>query len=74
MTDQSKRTMANYMALKTAVINGEEALVKKLLADQPMLDIEKSYLLELAQLGNNRTIITLLEDLPVKEIDKNFNA
>ncbi|QEY59157.1 hypothetical protein FXF61_08260 [Pseudomonas sp. C27(2019)] len=74
MTDQNKHRMANYMALKTAVINGEEALVKKLLADRPMLDIEKSYLLELAQLGNNQTIITLLEDLPVKEIDKDFRA
>ncbi len=41
MTDQNKHRMANYMALKTAVINGEEALVEKLLDNQPMLDIEK---------------------------------
>jgi ankyrin repeat protein len=74
MSEQNKNRMANYMALETAVINGEEALVKKLLDNRPMLDIEKSYLLELAQLNNNHTIIKLLEDLPVKEIDKNFKA
>lgn len=67
MTDQNKHGMANYMALKTAVINGEEALVEKLLDNQPMLDIEKSYLLDLAHLGSNRRVIQLLEDLPVKE-------
>ena len=39
MTDQNKRSMANYMALETAMINGEATLVKKLLGDQPMLDI-----------------------------------
>ncbi|HHX34523.1 MAG TPA: hypothetical protein GX719_04555 [Gammaproteobacteria bacterium] len=74
MTDKNEHRMANYMALKTAIINGEEALVKKLLANRPMLDIEKSYLLELANLNNNRRIIRLLEDLPVKEIDKDFKA
>ena len=67
MTEQNRQGMANYMALKTAVINGEEALVEKLLANRSMLDIGKSYLLDLAHLGNNRRIITLLKDLPVKE-------
>ena len=66
MTDKNKRSMANYMALKTAVVNGEEELIKKLLGNQPMLDIEKSYLIELAGLKNNPTIIKLLEDIPVK--------
>ena len=67
MTEQNRQGMANYMALKTAVINGEEALVEKLLANRPMLDIENSYLLDLAHMGNKRMIITLLKDLPVKE-------
>lgn len=67
MSDQNKHRMANYMALETAVINGEEALVEKLLDNQPMLDIERSYLLDLAQLSSNRRIIKLLEDLPVKK-------
>ncbi len=67
MTDQNKRSMANYMALETAIINGEETLVKKLLGDQPMLDIEKSYLIDLAKLNNNHAVIKLLEDFPVSE-------
>ena len=41
MTDQNKLSMANYIALETAVVNGEEELVKKLLGNLPMLDIEK---------------------------------
>ena len=67
MTDQNKLSMANYIALETAVVNGEEELVKKLLGNQPMLDIEKSYLLDLAGLKNNAIIIKLLEDIPVKK-------
>ena len=67
MTDQNKRSMANYMALETAMINGEATLVKKLLGDQPMLDIEKSYLIDLAKLNNNHAVIKLLEDFPVSE-------
>lgn len=74
MTDQDKHRMGNFIALKSAIINGEEALVKKFLDNRPMLDVEKSYLLELAELGSNRAIIQLLENLPVKEIDKNFKA
>lgn len=67
MTDQNEHRMANYMALETAIINGEEALVEKLLGNRPMLDIERSYLLDLANLNNNHTIIKLLENLPIKK-------
>ena len=67
MTDQNKLSMANYIALETAVVNGEEELVKKLLGNQSMLDIEKSYLIDLAGLKNNPIIIKLLEDIPVKK-------
>lgn len=67
MTDQNKLSMANYIALETAVVNGEEELVKKLLGNQSMLDIEKSYLVDLAELKNNPIILKLLEDIPVKK-------
>ncbi len=67
MTDQNKLSMANYIALETAVVNGEEELVKKLLGNQSMLDIEKSYLIDLAGLKNNPMIIKLLEDIPVRK-------
>jgi hypothetical protein len=66
-TDQHKHSIATFAALKTAIANGEEQLVKELLADQPMQDLEKSYLIDLAEVTNNRTIIKLLEDIPVKK-------
>ncbi len=67
MTDKNKHSMANYLALKTAIVNGEELLVKKFSENRTMLDIEKSYLIDLARLKNNQVIIKLLEDIPVKE-------
>lgn len=59
-TEQHNNSIAHYSALKTAIANGEEALVKELLGNQSMQPLEKSYLLELAQLGNNQNIIRLL--------------
>jgi hypothetical protein len=66
-TEQKHQSIANFAALKTAIANGEEPLVKELLGKQPMQELEKSYLIDLAKLSNNRTIITLLEDIPVKK-------
>lgn len=74
MSEPNKHRMGNFIALKSAIINGEADTVKKFIADRVMLDVEKSYLLELAELGNNRTIIKLLEEIPVKEADKGFRA
>ncbi|XQW83615.1 hypothetical protein ACOYR1_10660 [Thalassotalea piscium] len=65
-TDQNTQGIANFAALKTAIVNGEEQLVKDLLTKDPMIEIEKSYLLDLAQLNNNPTIIKLLEGIQVK--------
>ncbi|MFT6113452.1 MAG: hypothetical protein ACJA10_000379 [Oleispira sp.] len=66
-TDQNKLGIANFAALKTAIANNEEALVKKLLADLTMQDIEKNYLIDLAKLKNNLLIIKLLEGIPIKK-------
>jgi hypothetical protein len=66
-TDQHKHSIATFAALKTAIANDEEQLVKELLAGQPMQDLEKSYLIDLAEVTNNRTIIKLLKDIPVKK-------
>lgn len=64
-TDQNKLGIANFAALKTAIANSEELLVKKLLADLSMQEIEKNYLIDLAKLNNNLSIIKLLEDIPI---------
>lgn len=60
------RSIANFAALKTAIANGEEELLKDLLPDQPMLELEKSYLIDLAKVNNNHAIVALLEDIPTK--------
>lgn len=67
MSEQKRESMANYMALETAISNGEEELVKQLLDNREMLDIEKSYLLDLAELNGNQPIIRLLKAVPVKK-------
>jgi hypothetical protein len=59
--------IANFAALKTSIANGEEQSVKELLANQPMQELEKSYLIDLAKLNNNRKILKLLEDIPIKK-------
>ncbi|HBN88304.1 MAG TPA: hypothetical protein DD408_04080 [Rheinheimera sp.] len=57
--------MANYEALKTAIANNEAQRIKELLAGKSMQQLEKDYLLDLARLDDNRTIIALLEAVPV---------
>jgi hypothetical protein len=66
-TDQNKQSIANFAALKTTIANGEEQLLKELLANQSMQELEKSYLIDLAKLNNNLTIIKLLKDIPLKK-------
>jgi hypothetical protein len=65
--EQNQHTIATFAALKTAIVNGEEQSVKELLANQPMQELEKSYLIDLAKLNNNHTIIKLLENIPLKQ-------
>jgi hypothetical protein len=64
MTNENKHSIADFAALKTAIANGEEKLIKELLSKQPMQELEKSYLLYLAKLNNNRDVIKLIEDIP----------
>ncbi|AEP31502.1 hypothetical protein [Brumicola nitratireducens] len=64
MTDKNEQGIANFAALKTAIVNGEEKLIKELLSKQPMQELEKGYLLDLAKMNDNRDIIKLIEDIP----------
>lgn len=67
MSNKNELSIATYAALKTCIANGEEKSVKELLAKQPIQALEKSYLIDLAKLNNNATIIKLLEDISVKQ-------
>jgi hypothetical protein len=66
-TEQNTRGIANYEALITAIANGEAQSVQALVADQPMHELEKNFLLDLARLNNNHTIIAILEGIAVKK-------
>jgi hypothetical protein len=66
-TDQNKPGIAHFAALKTAIANGEELLVKELLGNYAMPDIEKSYLIDFAKLSNKGSIIKLVENIPIQE-------
>jgi hypothetical protein len=65
-TDPNKLGVAKFAALKTAIVNDEEALVKELLTDLSIQEIERSYLIDLAKLKNNLHIIKLFEDISLK--------
>ncbi len=65
--NEINQSIANFAAIKTTIANNEEQRLKELLAGQSMLPLEKSYLIDLAKLGNNQMILQILNDIPVKE-------
>ncbi|GAA6183711.1 MULTISPECIES: hypothetical protein [Alteromonadaceae] len=66
-SNQNDNSIAHFAALKTAIVNGEVQTIKDLICGHPMQELEKSYLIDLANLNNNSAIIKLLQDIPVKE-------
>jgi hypothetical protein len=69
--DQNETNIPNFVALNTSIVNEEEQLVKKLLvkellANETMQELEKSYLIDVAKRKNNSNIIKLLEDIPTR--------
>ena len=66
-THKHNQSIANFAAIKTAIANNEEALLKELLADQAMPDLEKSYLMDLAGLSNDPAILKIIKDIPVEK-------
>jgi len=66
-THNNNQSINNFAAIKTAIANNEEALLKELLAGQSMPELEKSYLIDLAKLSNNTAILTILENISVKK-------
>lgn len=62
--DKPKRSIANFAALKTSIAIGDEKTVKDLLPNEPMNEMEKSYLIELAQLNGHSGVLELLKGIP----------
>ena len=67
MTDNNDRSILNFAAIKTAIVNGEGDNLDELLSDQPMQSLEKDYLIDLARMNNNTHVIKRLERIPTKE-------
>ena len=61
-----ERSIANYAALKTSIAIGDEQSVKDFLPNEPMTEMEKSYLIELAQLNGHPGILEVLKGVPEK--------
>ncbi|MBN7826041.1 hypothetical protein J0A66_12455 [Bowmanella dokdonensis] len=58
--------IANMEGLQAAIVNGEAKRVKQLLANQVLDELQKSYLIELAELNDKPQIVKLLQDAPAK--------
>jgi hypothetical protein len=66
MKNNNDQSINNFAAIKTTIANNEEQRLRELLADQIMQELEKSYLIDLAKIGNNQEILKILEDIPVE--------
>jgi len=67
MTRPKEHGIGRFSALKTSIALGDLDSVVRLLGSEPLLDLEKSYLLDLAKLTNNAEVIKVLEAMPVKK-------
>jgi hypothetical protein len=65
-TGQNETNVANFAALNASIVNEEEQLVKELLANETMQELEKNYLIDIAKHKNNSSIIKLLENIPTR--------
>lgn len=61
------RSINTFAALKTAIAIGDEQAVKDLLSSERLVELEKSYLIELAELNGNEAIVALLESMPIEK-------
>lgn len=72
MEDNNDQSINNFAAIKTTIANNEEQRLKELLAGQVMQELEKSYLIDLAKIGNNHAILKILEDIPVENQEQQW--
>jgi hypothetical protein len=57
---------SNVEALKTAIVNGEELRLRALLTNLLFDELQKSYLITLAEQRGNPEIVSLLKGAPAK--------
>jgi hypothetical protein len=66
-THKHNQSIANFAAIKTAIVNNEAVLLKELLANQAIPELGKSYLIDLAGLSNDPTILKIIKDIPIEK-------
>ena len=66
MSDSKNGSIANMEGLQSAIANGESERVKQLLANQTLDQLQKGYLVELAELNGDHETIKLVKDAPAK--------
>lgn len=63
-SDSTPHTIANMEGLKSAIVNGESDRVAELLGDQTLDKLQKSYLVELAELNGNPSVTRIIKQAP----------
>lgn len=61
---KSDQPIANMEGLQAAISNGETERVKELLGDQTLDELQKDYLIELAELNGSQDIVKMLKNTP----------
>lgn len=61
-----KQSIANMEGLQAAISNGETNRVRELLGDQRLDELQKDYLIELAELNGSQDIVVLLKKARTK--------
>ncbi len=60
------RSIANMEGLQSAIANNEKDRVKQLLAGQTLDELQKSYLIDIADLNGDQEMLKILKDAPAK--------
>ena len=63
-SDKEKRSIAGMEGIQSAIANDEVERVKQLLATHSLDILQKQYLIDLAKMGNNPQMLSLIEDAP----------
>lgn len=60
-------SIANMEGLQSAIVAGETKRVNELLNNRTLDELQKSYLIELAQLNNNQEVIQAIKQAPTRQ-------
>ena len=62
----SQHSIANMEGLQSSIVRGEADRVAELLGSQKLDELQKSYLLELAEVNGNSEVIKTIQQAPTK--------